>query len=75
VIERVRSVTDKPIKYVVLVAYHAVRRARRLGLSRQAVIGSAGNLSAGRGARQQDWDSEYGRFSAAVPGWRQSIPG
>src|SRR5690349_5650794 len=60
VIERVRQVTDKPIKYVVLSHYHAVRV---LGASAYA----AGQVVASESCRamiaergQEDWDSEYG---------------
>jgi glyoxylase-like metal-dependent hydrolase (beta-lactamase superfamily II) len=40
VIERVRQVTDKPIKYVVLSHYHAVRVLGASAYNAQAVIAS-----------------------------------
>ena len=62
VIERVRNVTDKPIKYVVLSHYHAVRVLGASAYKAQAIVASQETyrLVAERG--QQDWDSEYGRF-------------
>src|SRR6202000_2869434 len=40
VIERVRSVTDKPIKYVVLSHYHAVRVLGASAYKAQAIVAS-----------------------------------
>jgi glyoxylase-like metal-dependent hydrolase (beta-lactamase superfamily II) len=74
VIERVRTVTDKPIKHVVLSHYHAVRVLGASAYKAQAVIASeeTRRLVAERG--QQDWDSEYGRFPRLFQD-AQSIPG
>ncbi|QDM27421.1 MBL fold metallo-hydrolase [Tardiphaga sp. vice304] len=74
VIERVRSVTDKPIKYVVLSHYHAVRVLGASAFEAQAVVASSEThrLVAERG--QQDWDSEFGRFPRLFQG-SESIPG
>lgn len=74
VIARVRSVTDKPIRHVVLSHYHAVRV---LGASRYEgaqVIASdvTRGLIVERG--QQDMDSEIGRFPRLFRG-KESIPG
>jgi hypothetical protein len=62
VIDAVRQVTDKPIKYVVLSHYHAVRVLGASAYKAQEVIGSekCRAMIAERG--QEDWDSEYGRF-------------
>lgn len=76
-IRHIRSVTDKPIKYVVLTHYHAVRV---LGASAyaeegaQAVIASRGTyeLICERGA--QDMQSEIERFPRLFAGV-ESIPG
>ena len=68
VIERVRTVTDKPIKYVVLSHYHAVRVLGASAYKAQAVIASAGNLSAGRGTRPAGLGFGIWPLSAAVPG-------
>ncbi len=74
VIERVRSVTDKPIKYVVLSHYHAVRVLGASAYGAQGIVASQAtyDLIVERG--QEDWDSEYGRFprlfqdAASIPG-------
>ena len=74
VIERVRSVTDKPIKHVVLSHYHAVRVLGASAYGAERVVASAETyrLVAERG--QQDWDSEYGRFPRLFQD-AESIPG
>jgi glyoxylase-like metal-dependent hydrolase (beta-lactamase superfamily II) len=74
VIERVRTVTDKPIKYVVLSHYHAVRVLGASAFHAEAVVSSTETrrLVAERG--QQDWDSEFGRFPRLFQG-SESIPG
>jgi glyoxylase-like metal-dependent hydrolase (beta-lactamase superfamily II) len=74
VIERVRTVTDKPIKYVVLSHYHAVRVLGASAYQAEAIIASeeTRRLVAERG--QQDWESEYGRFPRLFQD-AQSIPG
>jgi len=76
VIARVRSVTDKPIRYVLLSHYHAVRV---LGASayldaQGAIIASdvTRGLIVERGA--QDMASEIGRFPRLFRG-KESIPG
>jgi glyoxylase-like metal-dependent hydrolase (beta-lactamase superfamily II) len=62
VIERVRKVTDKPIKYVLLSHYHAVRVLGASAYTDAEVIASDSTreLIVERG--QQDKDSEIGRF-------------
>jgi glyoxylase-like metal-dependent hydrolase (beta-lactamase superfamily II) len=74
VIERVRAVTNEPIKYVVLSHYHAVRVLGASAYRAQAIIASeeTRRLVAERG--QQDWDSEFGRFPRLFQD-AQSIPG
>jgi glyoxylase-like metal-dependent hydrolase (beta-lactamase superfamily II) len=74
VIERVKSVTDKPIRYVVLSHYHAVRVLGASAYQAEGVIASAETqrLIVERG--QQDWDSEYGRFPRLFRD-AESIPG
>ncbi len=74
VIEKVRSVTDKPIKYVVLTHYHAVRvlGASAYGASETIMSDTARAMVAERG--QEDWESEFGRFPRLFEG-HQSIPG
>jgi glyoxylase-like metal-dependent hydrolase (beta-lactamase superfamily II) len=62
VIERIRSVTDKPIKYVVLSHYHAVRVLGATAYEPQHVICSEATreMIVERGA--QDYKSEVQRF-------------
>jgi glyoxylase-like metal-dependent hydrolase (beta-lactamase superfamily II) len=74
VIERVKSVTDKPIEYVVLSHYHAVRVLGASAYHAQAIVASeeTRRLVAERG--QQDWESEYGRFPRLFQD-AESIPG
>ena len=74
VIERVRTVTDKPIKYVVLSHYHAVRVLGASAYKAQAVIASQETHRLIEERGQQDWDSEYGRFPRLFQD-AQSIPG
>jgi glyoxylase-like metal-dependent hydrolase (beta-lactamase superfamily II) len=74
VIDRVRNVTDKPIKYVVLSHYHAVRVLGASAYAAQEVIASDAcrAMIAERG--KEDWDSEYGRFPRLFQA-ADSIPG
>jgi glyoxylase-like metal-dependent hydrolase (beta-lactamase superfamily II) len=74
VIERVRQVTDKPIAYVVLSHYHAVRVLGASAYMAREILASDAtrDLIAERG--QQDWDSEYGRFPRLFRG-AETIPG
>jgi len=74
VIERVRSVTDKPIKYVVLSHYHAVRVLGASAYKAEAVVASRETRRLIEERGQQDWDSEYGRFPRLFQD-AQSIPG
>jgi glyoxylase-like metal-dependent hydrolase (beta-lactamase superfamily II) len=73
VIARVRTVTDKPIKYVVLSHYHAVRVFGASAYKAQGIIASntTYDLIVERG--QQDKDSEIGRFPRLFRG-KDSIP-
>jgi glyoxylase-like metal-dependent hydrolase (beta-lactamase superfamily II) len=74
VIERVRTVTDKPIKYVTLTHYHAVRvlGASAYGASETIMSATARAMVAERG--QEDWESEFARFPRLFRG-HEAIPG
>ncbi len=74
VIEKVRTVTDKPIKYVILSHYHAVRVLGASAYAAEGVISSqeTHRLIVERG--QQDWESEFGRFPRLFRD-AESIPG
>ena len=62
VIRRIREVTDKPIKYVVLTHYHAVRVLGAAGYGAEHILASQDtrDLIVERG--EQDKASEIGRF-------------
>ncbi len=72
--EKVRTVTDKPIKYVTLSHYHAVRVLGASAYNASEIIMSekARAMVVERG--QEDWDSEFGRFPRLFEG-HESIPG
>ena len=74
VIARVRQVTDKPIKYVVLSHYHAVRVLGASAYGAQEVLASDATRSMIVERGQEDWDSEYGRFPRLFQA-AESIPG
>ena len=61
-IERIRAVTDKPIKYVLLSHYHAVRVLGASAYGAQHIIASQGTYDLIRERGQQDFDSEAQRF-------------
>ena len=62
VLRRIREVTDKPVRYVVLTHYHAVRVLGASGFAPQEIIASQDtrDLIVERG--EQDKASEIGRF-------------
>ena len=74
VIERVRQVTDKPIKYVVLSHYHAVRVLGASAYGAQEILASdtCRAMIAERG--KEDWDSEFQRFPRLFRS-AETIPG
>lgn len=77
VIEQVRRITDKPIKYVLLTHYHAVRVLgasgyRAEGLQQIIASRDTYDLIVERG--QQDMDSEIGRFPRLFQAV-ESVPG
>ena len=74
VIERVRSVTDKPIKYVILSHYHAVRFLGASAYQAQGIVASQETYRLVGERGKQDWDSEFGRFPRLFRD-AQSIPG
>lgn len=74
VIDKVHSVTDKPISHLVLTHYHAVRvlGASAFGADQIIMSNTARAMVAERG--QEDWDSEFQRFPRLFEG-HESIPG
>ncbi|HEU5018185.1 MAG TPA: MBL fold metallo-hydrolase, partial [Pseudolabrys sp.] len=61
-IERVAKVTDKPIKYVLLTHYHAVRVLGASAFKDAQILASNSTLRLIVERGQQDMDSEIGRF-------------
>jgi glyoxylase-like metal-dependent hydrolase (beta-lactamase superfamily II) len=74
VIERIRGVTDKPIKYVVLSHYHAVRVLGASAYAASEIIASQTCRAMIQERGKEDWDSEFGRFPRLFRG-HESIPG
>ncbi len=74
VIEKIRSVTDKPIKYVVLSHYHAVRVLGASSYNATEIIASEKCRTMIHERGQEDWDSEFGRFPRLFEG-HEKIPG
>ena len=74
VIDRIRSVTDKPIKYVTLSHYHAVRVLGASAYDASEIIASEKCQAMIYERGQEDWDSEYGRFPRLFDA-ADSIPG
>lgn len=71
---QLRQHTDKPIKFLVLTHYHAVRVLGASAFEADAIIssGTTRKLIAERG--KQDWDSEFGRMPRLFK-QPESIPG
>jgi len=74
VIRRIRRVTSKPIKYVVLSHYHAVRVLGASAYRAREIIASQATLGLIRERGKQDMASEIGRFPRLFRG-KESIPG
>ena len=74
VIAKVRSVTDKPIKYLVLTHYHAVRVLGASAYRAQEIITSHKTWEMILERGQQDWASEFQRFPRLFRG-HETIPG
>ncbi len=62
VIRRIRAVTDKPIRYVVLSHYHAVRVLGASAYQPEHIIASEDTLALIQERGEQDKASEIGRF-------------
>ena len=76
-IAEIRKLTDKPIKYVVLSHYHAVRVLGASGFKAagmQEIIASQGTYEMIVERGEQDWKSEYERFPRLFDAY-DSIPG
>jgi glyoxylase-like metal-dependent hydrolase (beta-lactamase superfamily II) len=73
-VAHVRTVTDKPIKYVLLTHYHAVRVLGASAYGAEHVIASRGTLEMIRERGEQDWKSEHARFPRLFDAFEE-IPG
>ncbi|MEM7373666.1 MAG: MBL fold metallo-hydrolase [Bacteroidota bacterium] len=74
VIEKVRSVSNIPIKYLVLTHYHAVRVLGASAYGADEIITSHKSWEMIMERGKQDWDSEFQRFPRLFRG-HESIPG
>ncbi len=74
VVERIREVTDKPVKFILLSHYHAVRVLGAAAYQADNVIASRLTYEMIVERGQQDWESEFGRFPRLFEG-HESIPG
>jgi glyoxylase-like metal-dependent hydrolase (beta-lactamase superfamily II) len=74
VIRHVRAVTEKPIRYVLLSHYHAVRVMGASAYKAQYIIASQGTLDLIKERGQQDFDSEVQRFPRLFRSV-ESVPG
>jgi glyoxylase-like metal-dependent hydrolase (beta-lactamase superfamily II) len=74
VIDRVRRVTDKPIKYVLLTHYHAVRVLGASAYAGAEILASDATRALIVERGRQDMDSEIGRFPRLFRAV-ESIPG
>jgi glyoxylase-like metal-dependent hydrolase (beta-lactamase superfamily II) len=74
VIRRVREVTPKPIRYLVLSHYHAVRVLGASAYKAEHIIASAATHELIRERGEQDMKSEIGRFPRLFQG-AEAIPG
>lgn len=71
----IRTVTDKPVRFIVLTHYHAVRVMGASAFPEvQAIVASNGTLDWIRTRGQADFDSEVGRFPRLFAGVEE-IPG
>jgi glyoxylase-like metal-dependent hydrolase (beta-lactamase superfamily II) len=61
-VDRIRTVTDKPIKYVLLTHYHAVRVMGASGFGAQEILASKDTHALIEERGEQDFESEVSRF-------------
>ena len=59
---KLRQHTDKPIRYLVLTHYHAVRVLGASAFNADHIVASAATKRLIEERGQQDWDSEFGRM-------------
>ncbi|MEZ5500254.1 MAG: MBL fold metallo-hydrolase [Steroidobacteraceae bacterium] len=71
---KLRELTDKPVKYLVLTHYHAVRVLGASAFDAEVIITSDTTRRLIEERGKQDWDSEFGRMPRLFKE-PQSIPG
>lgn len=74
VIRRIREITDKPIRHVVMSHYHAVRVLGASAYEAHNIIASRPTYELVVERGQQDYESEVGRFPRLFEGV-ESVPG
>src|SRR5438552_18162140 len=74
VIACVRGVTDKPIRYVILSHYHAVRVLGASAYAAQQILSSEKCRGMIHERGKEDWESEFRRFPRLFQS-AESIPG
>jgi glyoxylase-like metal-dependent hydrolase (beta-lactamase superfamily II) len=74
VIDKIRTVTDKPVKYVVLSHYHAVRVLGASAYKASEIIASEKCRAMIQERGAEDWASELGRFPRLFQA-AESVPG
>ena len=74
VIEKIREVTDKPIKYVMMTHYHAVRVLGAAAYKPEHIIASQDTYDLVVERGEADWKSEFERFPRLFQG-HETIPG
>lgn len=74
VVKRIREVTDKPIKYILMSHYHAVRVLGAAAYEAENIIASRLTYEMIVERGQFDYDSELGRFPRLFQG-AETIPG
>jgi len=74
VIEKIRGVTDKPVKYVAMTHYHAVRVLGASAYRPEHIIASKDTYELVVERGEADWKSEFERFPRLFQG-HESIPG
>lgn len=71
---KLREHTDKPVRYLVLTHYHAVRALGAAGFGAEIVLASAPTRTLILERGKEDWDSEQGRMPRLFKG-ADEIPG
>jgi glyoxylase-like metal-dependent hydrolase (beta-lactamase superfamily II) len=74
VLARVRQITDKPVRYVLLTHYHAVRVLGASGYGADQIIAAHPTYEMIVERGEEDWASEFQRFPRLFQG-HEEIPG